>query len=557
LGEKFERTKKRNELSSLLSGFLTELQPAELAPASRIIIGRVFPEWDGRALNVSWKALMAIVDDMVDLPPATRGEASAGAVDGGEFVQHLLDQGRRTPTQPPPLTILGVYASFEEIAATAGRGSRAKKNALLQDLLERATAAEAKFLAKVVFQEMRHGVSEGILLDGIAKAAGLKTSIVRRANQMWGDVGQVALVAMTAGEEGLKNAAPVLFRPIKPMLAQTAEEVEEAFVRYGDRFALEYKLDGARVQIHAKGEEVRIYSRRLSDVTNSLPDVVAQVRQGLAAEEAILDGEAIAVDAGGRPLPFQHLMRRFRRRRDVVATVEEIPVQLHLFDAIYLDGNSLVDLPYADRWQALHGAAGSLKLMPRLLSPTPDKAQAFSDVAYQAGHEGVMAKDLSSPYAPGSRGKAWLKFKHVMSLDLVIVAADWGYGRRHGWLSNYHLAALDKATGEFKVVGKTFKGLTDVEFQAMTERLLALERSRQRGTVTIEPRLVVEVLFNEVQESRQYESGLALRFARIARLREDKGAQEADTLQTMRQLYEAQFEFKGRLSKPVDSQSPK
>ena len=548
LGEQFERTSKRSELSSLLSAFLSELEPDELAPASRLIIGQVFPEWDGRALNVSWKAVMAIVDDMVDLPPDARDELAAGAVDGGEFVQRLLAQSRRRTAQPPPLTILDVYRTLEEIAVTAGRGSRARKNALLHDLLERATAVEAKYLAKVVFQEMRHGVSEGILLDGTAKAAGVKTSVVRRANQMWGDVGEVALVAMTGGEDGLGIAAPRLFRPIKPMLAQTAEEIEEAFARFGDGFALEYKLDGARVQIHRRGDEVRIYSRRLSNVTESLPDLVAQVREGLEADEAILDGEAIAVDATGRPLPFQHLMRRFRRKRDVSATIKEIPVELYLFDAMHLNGASLVDLPYADRWQALRGTAGDLKLMPRLIAPTPDQGSAFSDAAYRAGHEGVMAKDLGSPYAPGSRGKAWLKLKHVMSLDLVIVAADWGYGRRHGWLSNYHLAALDQETGEFQIVGKTFKGLTDVEFQAMTEQLLALERSRQQGTVSVEPRVVVEVLFNEIQESTQYESGLALRFARISRFRPDKGIHDADTLQTLRQLYEEQFEFKGRLT---------
>jgi DNA ligase-1 len=264
-------------------------------------------------------------------------------------------------------------------------------------------------------------------------------------------------------------------------------------------------------------------------------------------EEAILEGEALAVDAQGRPLPFQELMRRFRRKHAVAATVAQVPVQLHLFDALYVDGQSLLDAPCQQRWSALEKVAGGLSLVRRLIPQTLEEAQAFAQAAYRSGHEGVMAKDLDSPYTPGVRGKAWLKLKHTLSLDLVITAAEWGYGRRHGWLSNYHLAARDAQTGEYLVVGKTFKGLTDEEFQAMTERLLALERSRQRGTVFVQPQVVVEVLFNEIQASRQYRSGLALRFARIYRLRDDKPAAEADTLQTLRQLYEHQFQYKGRV----------
>jgi DNA ligase-1 len=393
---------------------------------------------------------------------------------------------------------------------------------------------------------MRHGVGEGIMLEAIAQAAGVPPRLVRRANMLWGDLGEVALVALTEGEAALKQATVRLFRPLKPMLAQIAEDLAEAFERYQGRVALEYKLDGARVQIHKRGDEVKIYSRQLSDVTASLPDVVEKIRQGLKAHEAIVEGEAVAVDAQGRPLPFQHLMRRFRRVHDVAAMMREIPLQLHLFDLLYVDGHSLIDAPCEKRWQALEEIVGTLSLVPRLIPRTVEEGQGFAEQAYRAGHEGVMAKDLASRYTPGMRGKAWLKLKHVLTLDLVIVAADWGYGRRHGWLSNYHLAARDEATGEYLEVGKTFKGPTDEEFQEMTQRLLALERSRRGGTVFVELRVVVEVLFNELQESSQYKSGLALRFARIARVREDKSPVEADTIQTLRQLYERQFEYKGR-----------
>jgi DNA ligase-1 len=548
LGEQFERTSKRTELATLLATFLRTLSPDEISPAVRLTIGQVFPEWDGRALNASWKAVMAVIDKLTSAPPAVRETAFSEAVDGGEAVRLLLERARIEPVVPPPLTILQVYETLAEIAGTSGRGSVARKEALLRGLFERATPVEAKFLTKVIFQEMRHGVSEGILLDGIARAAGIKVRVVRRANQLWGDVGEVARVALAGDEDLLKQAGVMLFRPLKPMLAQTADGLPEAFDRYGTAMALEYKLDGARVQIHRRGDEVHIYSRNLADVTDSLPDVAGRVRQGLAAREAVLDGEAIAVDATGRPLPFQHLMRRFRRRRDIEATVREVPVELHLFDALYIDGESLVDRPNRERWAALGRAAGDVELVQRLIPQSIEEADAFAAAAYRDGHEGVMAKELGSGYTPGVRGKSWLKIKHVLSLDLVILAADWGYGRRHGWLSNYYLAARDAKSGDYLVVGKTFKGLTDVQFQEMTRRLLEIEQARDRGTVLVQPRVVVEVLFNEIQESHQYPSGLALRFARISRLREDKNPTEADTLQTLRHLYDEQFKHKGRPS---------
>jgi DNA ligase-1 len=546
LGELLEETKKRLEMTALLADFLRGLRPQEISAAVRLTIGRVFPEWDGRALNVSWKAMVAVVKELTDAPADVREQVSAQAVDGGEYVRLLLEQARCQSPKPPPLTILEVFHTFEGIAETMGRGSRARKESLLRDLLSRASPVEAKYLAKAIYGEMRHGVSEGLMLDGIAKAAGVKIGLVRRANQFWGDLGEVALVALTEGEIGLRGAAVRLFRPLKPMLAQTAENLSEAFERFGGQVALEYKLDGARVQLHRQGENVRIYSRNLADVTSSLPDVVKSIQDSQPDQEVILEGEAIAVDLQGRPLPFQHLMRRFRRKHAIATTVEEIPIRLYLFDVLYVNGEPLVDVPYQERWSALESVAGSMNLVPRIVPRTIEEGRNFAELAYQGGHEGVMAKDLSSAYTPGIRGQSWLKLKHVMSLDLVIVAADWGYGRRHGWLSNYHLAALDEETGEYLVVGKTFKGLTDAEFATMTGRLLNLELSRQGGTVLVHPDVVVEVLFNEIQHSSQYRSGLALRFARITRVREDKKATEADTLRGLRQLYEKQFQYKGR-----------
>jgi DNA ligase-1 len=547
LGERLEATSKRLELTDLVAGFLQELQPGEIRPAVRLTIGQVFAEWDDRALNISVGAAMRVLDELVDAAPEVRDRVSAQAVDPGHRAYLLLDMARRSPPQSPPLTILDVFQAFERIAETSGRGSRAQKEALLRAVVERATAIEAKYLVRIIFQEMRHGVNEGVMLNGIAKAAGVKATLVRRANQLWGEVGEVALVALTEGSQGLRKASLRLFRPIKPMLAQTADSYEEPFQRFEGRVALEFKLDGARVQIHRRGDEVRIYSRNLSDVTESLPDVVAEIRAKLSAREAIVEGEAVAVDAEGRPLPFQHLMRRFRRKHDIAAATEEIPVQLYLFDALYLDGASLLDAADQQRWLALDEVMGGADLVPRLVPADVEETKAFAKEAQHAGHEGVMAKDLESTYTPGVRGKSWLKLKHVTSLDLVIAAADWGYGRRHGWLSNYHLAVRDGKSGEFLVVGKTYKGLTDDQFREMTERLLELQESRAKSTVFVQPRIVVEILFNEIQESSQYESGYALRFARISRIRDDKRAVDADTLQALQKLYEDQFKYKGRL----------
>ncbi|MBI2845582.1 MAG: ATP-dependent DNA ligase [Chloroflexi bacterium] len=545
LGERMERTKKRLEIAGMVAEFLRGLAEEEIGPGVRLLIGQVFPEWDSRTLNLSWRAVQSVLSELADLGRAERGKISAEVVDTGEWARLALERFPKAKPQPPPLTLLEVYRTFEEIAGTSGPGSRGEKERLLKSLLQRATPVEAKYIVKDVIGEMRHGAQEGMILLAIARATKVEQSLVTRANMLSGDLGEVAKVALVQGEAGLARINPRLFRPLKPMLAQVAEGVEEALREHQGETALEYKLDGARVQIHKEGEEVRIYSRHLSDVTVSLPEVVAQVKTGLVADKAIVEGEVIAVDAAGWPRPFQEVMRRFRRIHDLEAIQKAVPVRLYLFDALLRNGQSLVDLPYEDRWQVLRDISGDLSLVERIIPGDEKEGEVFLHKAQEAGHEGVMTKSLKSPYTPGVRGKAWFKIKPAVSLDLVIIAADWGYGRRHGWLSNYHLATRDEETGEFMEVGKTFKGLTDKEFEEMTQRLLDLEISRDGGTVYVQPKTVVEVLFNEIQKSPHYPSGLALRFARITRLRDDKSAQEADTIQTMRQLFAAQFEKKG------------
>jgi DNA ligase-1 len=330
-------------------------------------------------------------------------------------------------------------------------------------------------------------------------------------------------------------------QPLRPMLAQPAREVADAFAILGTRFAIEHKIDGARVQIHHAPGGVRIFSRRLNEITPSLPEV-AEAAARLGDRHAILDGEVIAVDVSGRPLAFQEVMRRFGRVRDIERLRAEQPVRLFVFDLLALDGELRIDRPYEERYGELAELAGGagLSLADRIVPAALEEAERFYAAAVAAGYEGVVAKALGSRYTPGARGKGWLKIKHARTLDLVIVAADWGYGRRHGWLSNYHLAARDPERGGLVEVGKTFKGLTDDQFEAMTARLLALKADETRSTVFVRPEVVVEVAYSDIQRSPQYESGMALRFARIIRIRDDKPAAEADTLATMTEAFERQ-----------------
>ncbi|HBH03442.1 MAG TPA: ATP-dependent DNA ligase, partial [Candidatus Rokubacteria bacterium] len=359
----------------------------------------------------------------------------------------------------------------------------------------------------------------------------------------------VAELAARGGAAALAAATASVGVPLLPMLAELAQGFDEVLAAHGGRTALEYKYDGARIQLHREGERIGVWSRRLSDVTRSLPDVVELAREQLGPGPLILDGEVLALDRAGRPLPFQELMRRFRRVHGVAALARELPLTLRLFDCLVADGRSLIDRPYAERWAALAALTGGRHLVERAVVDDAEAARAFLERALAAGHEGVMAKDLRSAYEPGGRGKRWLKLKAAETVDCVIVAADRGSGRRTGWLSNYHLAVADGAG--LADVGKTFKGLTDRQFVEMTECLRALATADDGYTVRVRPEIVVEVAYNEIQRSPTYPSGLALRFARITRIRDDKGPGQATTLAELRALYERQFRAKGRASRPV------
>jgi len=511
-------TPARLEKVALIADLLRRATPDELAIVTAYLSGRLRQGRMGLGWAAFHEASGAPADENLDLFAAR---------------------------ESPP-TILEVDRAFEQLTKLTGPRSAAARTRLLGDLLRRVTPGERDFLIRLAMGELRQGALAGVMEEAIAQASSLPAESIRRAVMLTGDPSEVARVALAEGEPGLSRFHLTLFRPVQPMLASVAEDVSDALARLGEA-GFEYKLDGARVQVHRSGSEVRVYSRRLNEVTAAVPELVEAVLQ-LNARELIVDGEVIALDSDGRPLPFQTTMRRFGRKLDVERLRAELPLCTFLFDLLRLDDRDLLDRPGRERVAALTELAPTL-VVPRLVTGEAAAADAFYDQALAAGHEGLMAKSLDAPYQAGSRGYPWLKIKPAHTLDLVVIGVEWGNGRRTGWLSNVHLGARNPETGEFVMLGKTFKGMTDEMLAWQTERFQELATSRQGNVVYVRPEQVVEVAFGDVQESPQYPAGLALRFARVKRYRDDKPASEADTVETVRAIWRGQVK-KARKEKP-------
>jgi ATP-dependent DNA ligase I len=481
-----------------LAACLRRLEPAEVHPAVAFLSG----ELRQRQIGVGWAALR-------DIPE---------------------------PAAAPSLTVAEVDAAFERIGRLAGPGSQAERRRLLAGLLGRATAAEQRFLRGLLSGELRQGALEGVMVEAIARAAGVAAAEVRRALMLRGALGPVAEAALAAGVPGLRAFHLEVGRPLQPMLASTAPSVSAAMERVGEA-GVEWKLDGARIQVHRAGDEVAVFTRTLDDITARVPEVVSAART-LDARVAVLDGEVIALHPDGRPHPFQVTAGRVGSRLEVERLAASLPLTAFLFDLLHLDGQDLIDRPGAERHAALAAAVPERLRMPRIVTADPAAAATFLADTLARGHEGVMVKSLAVPWEAGRRGAGWLKVKPVHTLDLVVLAAEWGHGRRRGWLSNLHLGARDPETGGFVMLGKTFKGLTDQLLGWQTERLLELAVANDDYTVHVRPELVVEVAFDGLQRSPRYPAGLALRFARVLRYREDKGPAEADTIETVRAIHD-------------------
>jgi len=551
LCENLGGTTKRLLMVDLTADFLKALDPSEVEPAISMILGRPFPRWDQRVLELSWTTVSGIVRRLTELDWSDFRAAYSQTGDVGSAVKTVFEtrkMKKQATLFEKTMSVLEVRRAFENIAEVSGHGSRERKERLVETLLSQASPVEAKYLIKIMINEMRTGFSEGLMEVAVAKTFDVSLEAVQTASMLTGDIGETASILKLKGKDGIANLRFQLFRPVKLMMAQMATDVSEAINEAGGPMAFEYKLDGARIQIHISGDRIRVYSRRLTDVTESLPDVVEMIRREIKACEAILEGEVIAVGTDrASPLLFQHLMRRFRRVHDIDEMRQKIPLELQLFDVIYHDGKSLINVPYGQRRKKLSKIAGNIQLTKQMITGDTRQAEGFLTEALRSGHEGLVAKKLTSTYTPGIRGKRWFKIKQILDpLDLVIVAAEWGYGRRHNWLSDYYLAAREVNTGEFMIVGKTFKGLTDDEIIEMTERLKGLIVQEEPHRVAVMPKIVVEVAYNEIQKSPKYECGMALRFARISRIRDDKSPEDVDTIQRVRGIFEKQFEKKAK-----------
>ena len=437
---------------------------------------------------------------------------------------------------PPTIELLEVDATATEIAAAVGPGSQARRRAALERLYARATEGEQRFLTGLLLGGLRQGALEGVMVEAVARAGEVPARAVRRALMLTGDLGVVASAAAADGEDGLGRFGLQLLRPIQPMLAQSADDVASALDRAGPA-AVEWKLDGARLQVHRLGSEVRAYTRNLADVTARVPEIV-DVVLGLPVDSIVLDGEAIALEPDERPRPFQETMSRFGSSTDVAQQRRRVPLASLFFDVLHLDGEDLLDRPGSERWAALACVVDAELRVPRVETADAGAAEQFLDDAIARGHEGVVVKALESPYEAGRRGAGWIKVKRAHTFDLVVLAAEWGHGRRQGWLSNLHLGARDPATGGFVMLGKTFKGMTDELLAWQTERFLELETRSDGHTVHVRPELVVEIAFDGVQRSRRYPGGVALRFARVKGYRPDKRPDEADTITAVQALAE-------------------
>jgi len=469
------------------------------------------------------------------------GEAAIGvAYLSGQLRQRQIGVGYASMRDFPPaagvasLTLVEVDSALEQIGQVAGKDSQAERRRQLNALFARATDEEQRFLMRLIIGELRQGALEGVMQDALARALSLPLADVRRAAMLRGDLGAVAEAAVRDGLLGLSSFKLEVGRPLLPMLAQSATSIAEAMTRVSPAI-VEWKLDGARVQVHVQGSDVRVFTRSLDDITSRVPEVV-ELARSLPVRSVVLDGEALALRDDGRPQPFQVSASRLGSRLDVARLRQTLPLTTFVFDILHLDGEDLVDQPLTERQRALDAIVAESSRTPRLATTDIPSADAFLRETLSRGHEGVLVKALDSRYEAGRRGAGWIKVKPRITLDLMVLAAEWGHGRRQGWLSNLHLGARDPDSGAFVMLGKTFKGLTDEMLRWQTQRFQELEDHRDRWTVYLRPELVAEIAFDSVQRSPRYPGGVTLRFARVVRYREDKRPEEADTIQTIQAL---------------------
>jgi DNA ligase-1 len=543
--EEVSSTSSKLKKIEILAEYMRSVDTGDIGSVALYLSGSVLPDSDQRTLDISWNTFKEALHQVFDFTDEEFSENYEGDI--GEAILKIMNASSG-PIQnsliSTNLRVEDFREAIDRIAGSEGYGSRKQKISILAGLLNLASPEEARYLTALILGDLRTGVSKGLVIEAIAASFSMPADEIRRAWGACGNLGHVAQVASNRNLDQIRSITVSLFRPAKPMLATSIDDLSE-MVGAISKYALEMKYDGARVQIHKKGEDIRIFSRGLTEVTDSLPEIVDIIQHYVKPMNVILDGEVVATDTSGKPYPFQVVMRRFGRKRDIEQSEKAIKLALHVFDILLLENKPLLNEEYQERRAILSKTVEEAIRGKRIEPKSIEEARKYFRRSKEEGHEGIMIKRLDSEYVFGRWGKRWFKLKHTLdTMDLVIVAAEWGHGRRSNWLSDFHLAVRDE--GAFVRVGKTFKGLTDREFEYITQRLLSLKISEERNIVHVKPQIVVEVTVSEIQKSSTYSSGLALRFARIKAIREDKPVDDAMTLRDLESIYEKQFRYKAR-----------
>ncbi len=534
------------EITTNVANFLKEVSDEELPIVTRFIMGHVFPVWSNKELGIGPNLLYSAISKTSSLPVKRIQGLIKETGDVGLALEKAIISGKthlKFFSEGEQLSIKEVYSRFEKISELNGKGSQEAKIKNLQYLFSLARPTEIVYLSRLSIEELRIGVGEGLVRNAIAESFNVPPELVERGILLTNDTGLVALTAKKKGRQGLSELGVMIKRPLRMMLAQIGPGINETVKEMGP-VAVEWKFDGARVQIHKNDNEITIYSRRLEDVTSSLPDLQKSIRSNVSAKSVILDGEAVAIGKDNRPMAFQEILRRFRRKYDISTTAEQIPLYLNLFDILYLNGESLIDVPLAMRREKLEEVCDKSIVAKQTITDDPEVIEIIYKEALLAGHEGVMLKNPGSFYSPGKRGKNWLKMKPIMeTLDLVVIGGEWGEGRRTKFIGSYLLACRDPYSEKFLPIGRVATGISDEQLEDLTKLFKDMIISENGIHIDIEPKIVFEVAFEEIQKSPNYESGYALRFPRLVNVRSDKSIEDADSIERIEQLYIGQ---KGR-----------
>ncbi len=535
------------ELTARISRFIKSIEDDnDLYNVILFLMGRIYPAWDEREIGVGIGLVYEALRISTGVSKEKIEELVKKTGDVGLAAEKIVKSKSQLALFEEELTIAKLREVFDTMSSLVGEGSQKRKVRLLADLYVSASPLEARYLTRLILGEMRLGVGEGIIRDSIARAWGIDAETVERAYMITNDYGRVAVVAKNQGKKGLEELKIELHTPVKMMLAQVTEGPSEAVREHGE-VAVEWKYDGSRVQVHWGNGKITIFSRRLENVTRALPELVDAIKRDVE-EGVILDGEAVAVK-NGKPMPFQHILRRFRRKHEISKMVERIPIEVHFFDILYYKGEEVINKPLIERRKLLEkciNESDKIKIAKQVITRDVKVVESIYKDALNAGHEGVMIKNPRSPYIPGKRGKHWLKIKQVMeTLDLAVIGGEWGEGKRSKLISSYELACKDPITGKLVPVGKVATGFTDEQLEEFTELFKPIIEYEEGKKIVFQPKYVFEVAYQEIQKSPKYESGYALRFPRFIRLRDDKSIDEVDTIDRVAQLYESQFKAKG------------